>query len=165
MNSTNLLPAVVVGVVALRIYGRMRRNIGRQTLRPKRMMVRIVLYAVLTLVLAGFAVMNSRLLLGLLGGLALGAPLGWAGLRLTQFETTPEGSFYTPNPYIGGALSILLAGRLVYRLLVLSDISHTSTQPPALMQSPLTLCVFGLLAGYYMAYSIGILARSRTVAS
>jgi len=33
------------------------------------------------------------------------------------------------------------------------------------MQSALSLCVFGLLAGYYMAYYIGVLARSRTASS
>jgi len=166
MNSTNLLPAVVVGVVALRIYGRMRRNIGRQTLRPQRLLIRTAIYAVVTLALAVFAMMmNQRLLLGLGGGLALGVPLAFLGLSLTKFESTAEDRFYTPNPYIGGALTILLAGRLVYRLIVLSDISHNPTQPPALMQSPLTLCIFGLLAGYYIAYSIGVLARSRTVSS
>jgi len=166
VNSTNLLPVVVVGVVALRMYGRMRRNIGRQTLQPKRLVTRIVIYAVVTLALAVFAMtMNQRLLLGLGGGLALGVPLAFLGLSLTRFESTAEGRFYTPNPYIGGALTILLAGRLVYRLVVLSDISHNPTQPPALMQSPLTLCVFGLLAGYYIAYSIGVLARSRTVSA
>ena len=49
---------------------------------------------------------------GLAGGLALGVPLGLYGLHLTRFETTPEGRFYTPNPYMGVGLSMLLAGRV-----------------------------------------------------
>jgi hypothetical protein len=165
VNSTNLLPAVVVGVVALRMYGRMRRNIGRQTLRPQRLVVRTAIYAVVTLALAVFSLMNQRLLLGLGAGLAIGVPLAFLGLSLTKFESTPEGRFYTPNPYIGGALTILLAGRLVYRLIVLSNISQNAAQAPTLMHSALTLCVFGLLAGYYITYSIGVLARSRTVST
>jgi hypothetical protein len=165
VNSTNLLPAVVVGVVALRMYGRMRRNIGRQTLQPKRLVARVVIYAVVTLVLAVFSLVNQRLLLGLGAGLALVVPLAFLGLSLTKFESTADGRYYTPNPYVGGALTILLAGRLVYRLIVLSNVSQNPTQPPPLMHSALTLCVFGLLAGYYIAYSIGVLARSRTVSS
>ena len=31
----------------------------------------------------------------------MGVPLGLIGLRLTSFETTPEGRFYTSHPYIG----------------------------------------------------------------
>ncbi len=89
--------------------------------------------------------------------------LAFVGLKLTNFETTAQGRFYTPNPYIGTALTVLLAARLVYRLIVLSNSSQNPTQPPPLMQSSLTLCVFGILAGYYMAYYIGVLARSKTL--
>jgi hypothetical protein len=129
------------------------------------MMLRIAIYVVLTCVLAAFSVMNQRLLLGLAAGVALGVPLAFLGLSLTKFEAMPEGFFYTPNPYIGSALSFLLAARLVYRMLVLSNISTNPAQSPALMQSPLTLCVFGILAGYYVVFSIGVLARSRKASS
>jgi len=165
VNSTNLVPVVVVGVFALRMYGRMRRNIGRQTLRPNRLITRIIIYGVVTLLLAAFALLHQALLLGLGAGLALGVPLAFLGLSLTKFESTTEGRFYTPNPYMGGALTILLAGRLIYRLIVLSNSAQNSPQTPTLMHSALTLCVFGLLAGYYIAYSIGVLVRSRTASS
>jgi hypothetical protein len=101
------------------------------------------------------------LLLGLGVGLALGLPLAWVGFRLTQFESTPEGRFYTPNSTIGILLTILLVVRVAYRLMVLSPLSHDATQSPRLMQSPLSFFVFGLLAGYYMAYYTGVLMRSR----
>jgi hypothetical protein len=165
MTSPNFVPVVVGALVVWRIYGRMRRNFGRQPLQPKRLVVRIVIYAVLTCLIAVFSVMHPRLLLGLGAGLALGLPLAFVGLGLTKFEATAEGRFYTPNPYIGSALTILLAARVAYRLLVLSNISTDPAQPPALMHSPLTFCVFGLLAGYYVAYYIGVLTRSRKVSS
>ncbi|HUD49217.1 MAG TPA: hypothetical protein VMR33_20480 [Candidatus Baltobacteraceae bacterium] len=165
MTSPNFVPVVVGALVVWRIYSRMRRNIGRQPLRPKRLVTRIVVYAVLTCLIAVFSVMHPSLLLGLGGGLALGLPLAWVGLKLTQFEANAEGRFYTPNSYIGSALTILLAARLAYRLIALSNIAAAPAQPPALMHSPLTFCVFGLLAGYYMAYYLGVLARSRKVLS
>lgn len=165
MNSPNFVPVVVVSLVAWRIYGRMRRNIGRQALRPKRLVTGLVIYAVVICLIAVFSVMRLRLLLGLGGGLALGLPLAWVGLRLTKFEATPAGRFYTPNPYIGSALTVLLAARVIYRLMVFSSISNNPGQAPAPMQSPLTFCVFGILAGYYVAYYLGVLARSRKVSS
>jgi hypothetical protein len=157
MTSPNFVPVAIGALIAWRIFARMRRNIGRQPLQPKRMMTRIVIYGILTLLLAAFSVLYPRLLLGLGAGLALGVPLAFVGLKLTKFETTPEGRFYTPNPYIGSALTVLLAARLIYRLIVLSNISQNPTQSPPAMQSPLTLCVFGILAGYYVAYYIGVL--------
>jgi len=139
----------------------MRRNIGRQPLQPKRMITRIVIYACVTCLLLAFSLVYPRLLVGLGAGLALGVPLAFVGLKLTKFEATAAGRFYTPNPYIGSALTVLLAARLVYRLIILSTISQNPTQPPPLMQSSLTLCVFGILAGYYVAYYIGVLVRSK----
>jgi hypothetical protein len=163
MTSPNFVPVAVGALIAWRIFARMRRNIGRQPLQPKRMVTRIVIYGVLTLLLAAFSVLYPRVLLGLGGGLALGVPLALVGLKLTKFETTPQGRFYTPNPYIGTALTALLAARLVYRLIALSNLSQNPTQPPPVMQSSLTFCAFGILAGYYIAYYIGILVRSRTL--
>lgn len=43
------------------------------------------------------------------------AALGVYGLRLTRFERTPTGLFYTPNAHLGIALSLLLVLRLGYR--------------------------------------------------
>jgi hypothetical protein len=160
----NVVPIALFAIVAWRMFGRFRRNIGRQSLKPKRMISRIMIYAVLTLFLAAISlVLVARLTVfaGLIGGVLTGAGLGLYGLHLTRFETTPEGRFYTPNPYMGVGLSMLLVARLAYRLIVLSGTAGQSQTQPQLMQSPLTMFIFGLLAGYYMAYFTGVLIRSR----
>ena len=162
MTPNHLVPVAIVAVLAIRMYGRVRRNIGRQPLQRKRSIARIVIFAVLTCLLALYSLFFPRLLIGLGGGLALGVVLALVGLRLTRFEATPEGHFYTPNPYIGVALSVLLVGRVVYRLVLLSTTSDNPVQAPPLMQSSLSFLVLGLLFGYYMVYYIGLLRRSRT---
>ena len=56
------------------------------------------------------------------------------------------------------ALSLLLAGRLVYRYYVLGGMPGMGSQPPAPPgQSPLTFGLLALLIGYYVAYAIGLL--------
>ena len=162
MTADKLVPLAIVAVLAIRMYGRVRRNIGRQPLQPKRTIARIIIFAVLTCLLAVFCVFFPRLVIGLGGGLALGVLLALVGLRLTRFEALPQGHFYTPNPYIGVALSVLLVGRLVYRLLLFSATPDNPAQAPPLLQSSLSFLVFGLLAGYYMTYYIGLLMRSKT---
>jgi len=87
-----------------------------------------------------------------------GAVLGVFGTRHTKFENTPEGIFYTPNAHIGIALSVLFVGRVIYRIMFAYSLDP-SAQPggPNFGNNPLTLGIFGLLAGYYVTYAIGLI--------
>jgi uncharacterized membrane protein YdjX (TVP38/TMEM64 family) len=148
------------------MYVRLRRNIGRQALQPRRMTIRIVVLAVLTCALAGFSYLNLKLLVGLGFGLILGWPLAWVGLKTTKFETTAEGRFYTPNSTIGIALTVLFVGRIVYRVMVLVPAARNQAlQQPGAALSPLSFFAFGLLAGYYIAYYSGVLMRNRAMSA
>ena len=155
-------PIIFGGLIVWGLYRRVRRNIGQQKLRPVRSIISIVILAAVSVLFVGMAVQLQmpKLLLGIGGGMALGVPLGLLGLRLTKFETTEAGHFYTPDMRIGIALSLLFAGRMLYRFWVLGNISTASRQPQ-MLQSPLTFFIFGLVAGYYIVYHIGILVHAR----
>ena len=95
-----------------------------------------------------------------------GALLGVYGLGKTKFEGTPQGLFYTPNAHIGIALSLLFVGRVIYRMFVLYTADPYAQQSrPTSPYSPLTLGIFGLLAGYYVTYAIGPDALAVSVGS
>ena len=90
-----------------------------------------------------------------------GAFLAAVALRRTRFEPTPKGFFYTPYGPIGISLAALFVARLVYRLVEVYVIDTTATRGAGeFVQSPLTLAAFGLLAGYYFLFTVG-LARWR----
>jgi hypothetical protein len=94
-----------------------------------------------------------------------GAALGVFGISKTKFENTPQGLYYTPNAHLGIALSALLAARVIYRMVQVYSMGP-GAQPDMsdFTRSPLTLVVFGLLAGYYVAYAIGLIRwRARVV--
>lgn len=157
-----MAPIVVGGLIACwGIYRRARRSIGRQKLRPTRIIISLVIFSLVSIgfLAVSFYVHLPKLLLGIGGGLALGALLGFFGLRLTRFETTDEGHFYTPNTHIGVALSLLFAGRMIYRFWVLNDAATAGNHPPP-FQSPLTFFIFGLIAGYYIVYYIGLFVHT-----
>jgi hypothetical protein len=147
------------GLMAWSIYRRVRRNIGRQPLRPRRAITSITILSLVSVLIVGTSLQNINLLLGFGGGLVLGAVIGFVGLRLTKFETTDTGHFYTPNTHIGVALSVLFVGRLLYGQWMRHG-ALTSSGQPQLFQSPLTLFIFGLTVGYYIVYQIGILIHN-----
>ena len=83
------------------------------------------------------------------------------GLRRTKFEATRAGLFYTPNAHLGLALSALFLARIAYRIVevyVLTPLVPRGTAE--FMGSSATVIAFGLLAGYYLGYAVG-LARWR----
>jgi hypothetical protein len=159
--ATSIAPFLLFPLVALSLYRRFRQNFGRQLVRPRRMMLRAALMAVVTL---GFAVLMF-VLPGLgsaaIGGVALGAALGLVGLGLTAFESGPQGRYYTPNPYLGLALSSVLLARIGYRYFVLMPGGQPLAGAPQPFGSPLTIAMFGALIGYYLCYSVGVLVRTR----
>jgi Protein of unknown function (DUF1453) len=140
------------------MYSRVRRMVGRQRLSRVRPWISVVLFPVLVALLAFVSRQYPAALSWLAGGLVIGVLLAVYGLRLTRFERTAQGLFYTPNPYLGVALSFLLVGRILYRIVEIyesgapsaADLSHFA-------RSPATLAIFGVLAGYYVAYAIGLL--------
>jgi hypothetical protein len=120
--------------------------------------VSVCLFPALVLLFAFLSREHPVTLAALAGGLSAGALLAVYGLRLTRFERAPEGLFYTPNAYLGVALSLLLVGRVLYRLAqVYSGDVLTAVASSDFVRSPATLAIFGTLAGYYVAYAAGLL--------
>lgn len=159
----NMLPALMIPVMALAVYRRVRGNFGPQPIRRKRMIARIVIFTVLAGLLALTGLYNPMLPVGLAAGIAGGAALGMAGLRLTRFDQNERGvDVYIPNPWIGGALTVLLLGRLAWRFLAVMPQMQDpamATHAPPMGNSPLTLAVFGLMVGYYLVYYAGLLVH------
>lgn len=165
MTAAQVVPALVVPFVAWRVYVRFKRNVGRQPFRPRKLKARVFFFSVITALFL-FAVMgNLPVLGGLVGGLVAGALLAQLGLKLTRFELTSEGEFYIPNTAIGVGLTLLLVGRIVYRIIAVVVSPSLNGAPPAgMFQSPLTLVVFGLSAGYFIAYNLGLVLRGTKIA-
>lgn len=161
-STPSLVPALVLPYLAWRVYRRFHRNVGRQLVHTGRLVWGIVVFGAVSALLLFFCLFSSRMLAGVGSGLALGAVLALIGLRLTKFEVgQPKPHYYTPNTYIGVALSLLLLGRVLYRMsLGYFSGSTAVSSSPALMQSPLTMFIIGLTAGYYITFNSGVLIRS-----
>jgi hypothetical protein len=162
-----IIPTLLVPLIAYRIYRRVRSNFGRQPIQPRRMLVRVILFAAIGSLLMWMAVHSVALFATATAGIALGGGLAALGLRLTQWHTDETGTHYTPNAYLGIAITALLLGRITYRLVSMSS-TMGAVAPTGdgflatYQQSPLTLGIVTLTIGYYLVYFTGLLIVART---
>ena len=162
--ATFLIPAGIAALVGWRVYSRIKRMVGRQRLSNVRPWVTLCVFPLLVALLLFASASHTLAALALVAGVLAGAALGWYGLRLTKFEQTPLGLFYTPSAHLGIALSLLLVARIGYRAVYLYFVPEAILEGSSVfVRSPLTLLIFGTLAGYYIAYAVGLLLWRRRV--
>ncbi len=161
MTSSQLVPTLLVPFIVWRVYSRVRRNIGRQPYRSRRLLGSAIFFSIVTALLALMATPHHAALGALAGGLLVAVALGAVSLKLTTWENSAAGEFYTPNRTIGLAVTLLFIGRLVYRVVTLTAAPAADGPPPAMFQSPLTFFIFGITAGYYITYYLGLYIRGR----
>ena len=157
LNPSTVTLLVLVPLIVWRMYSRFRRMVGRQRLSRVRPWITLTIFPALILFIGLATLSHPQRLLWLAAGLLAGALLGVFGLGKTRFEPTPQGLFYTPNAHLGVALSLLFVARIAYRFIEIYAIDPTVPHGmDDFARSPLTLAVFGLLAGYYVAYAVGL---------
>ena len=140
-------------------YRRIRRHFGWQPWRPRRTVVRIVLLAVVVALLGLAALYLPHVAPGMLAGAVAGAALGVFALRHTRFGARDGQPGYTPNPWIGGALSLLLVARLAWRWY--DGAFSQGMASGAGNASPLTLSLAAALVCYGLVQAIGLNLRMR----
>lgn len=156
-DSSSILLTVAIGVfIGWRVYSRARRMVGRQELSRVRPWITVMAFSILALLLLLNSLTQLGNALALITGMVVGTALGLLGLRLTTFENTSVGHFYTPNAHLGIALSLLMLGRVGYRFVQQYSMAG-SLGASHFVTSPVTLFIFGTLAGYYVSYAIGLL--------
>jgi hypothetical protein len=143
------------------MYSRIKRLTTRQRSRTWRHRTTLVFFPLLLALLTAGAMAAPMALAGLAAGLALGIPLGMLALSKTVFERVGDQFYFTPHAPIGMAVALLFMGRMAYR--AYEFYAHGAFTQHDFVRSPLTLLIFGILAGYYMTYAVGLLRwRKRT---
>jgi uncharacterized membrane protein len=165
MLTTPMVAAVLVPLVLWRVYSRIRRLTSRQRSKTWRHRTTLVFFPLLVLALGTFAIGtgNAIALAGLAAGLPVGAVLGRIATGKTRFEQVGGAFYFTPHAPIGLLVAALFMGRMAWRayeFYALGSFAHHE-----FVTSPLTLVIFGVLAGYYMSYAFGLLAWRKRTAS
>jgi hypothetical protein len=156
LSPTTLTFAILIPLLLWRMYSRFRRMVGRQRLSRVRPWITLTIFPLIVAMLALAALAHPERLAILAVALVAGLALARFGLAKTVFEPTREGLYYTPNAHLGIALSLLFVGRILYRFVEIYTMGVPQAGAQDFARSPLTLAVFGLLAGYYVGYAIGL---------
>ena len=167
LSPSTLSPLLLTAAVAFAYYRRIRRQFGRQSYQAKRSMVRTGLLGVATagLLFAAVALPVAGIGLAIGAGLTVGTALGVLALRHTRIETSEGTRWYTPNPWIGGALSLLLIARLAWRF-GHGPLAGAGAAAPAMQNaSPLTLGIAATLVAYYLTNGAGLAWKMRSLAA
>jgi hypothetical protein len=168
---SRIFPYVVAGLAVLLIYRRFRRSFGRQRIRPGRMRLRMILLTLVGCSLMPLALQSSQFLLAEIVGAAAGAALAVWGAQRTRYQALGGQLYYVPHTYTGIAVSLLLVGRLVYRLVewysmkrsIPSGMIGDPLSSPVMARSPLTIGLLFAVVGYYVCYFSVILWRSKRI--
>lgn len=165
--STTTTLIVLLPLLAWRLRARYKRLIGRQRTNKYRPWIVMGIYTAL-LGLVGWACRGQwHALLALAGGLGAGWLLSRWAWRQTRLEPTRQGLYYTPHTHLGVALLLLFAARIAWRIVEIAWLQPEA--PPGLhafVASPLTMAVFGLMAGHNTGYAMALFRwRQRVLAA
>ena len=162
---STLSPLLLTAAIGFAYVRRIRRSFGRQPYHPARTHVRLALLALAFagLVFAAVTLPINGIALAVAAGLLVGAALGVFGVMHTRIEAADGARWYTPNPWIGGALSLLLVGRLAWRF------GHGAfaggAGQAAQNANPLTLGIAATLVAFYLVNGAGVAWRMRGLAT
>jgi Na+/proline symporter len=157
MSITTLALIVLMPVLVWRIYSRLKKQMTRTRSIMSRHYTGVLVFGALLLVPLASLAHRPYALVALVGGGAMGILLGLYGLRRTRFEDTDEGYYFTPDQRLGVLVGMVLVARIIY-LGIEIYLNQGSNQPnPRFSDSPVTMYCLGLTAGYFAAYSAGLM--------
>lgn len=161
LSITTLALLVLTPLLVWRVYNRIKARMARQRSIVSRHYTGVLVFGALVIVPAAQLLDNpynlGALVVGALGGIAYGV---W-GLKLTRFEDTPQGYFFTPNARLGIVMAMIFVARVLYIGVEIYANQGKGIPAPKLTDSPLTMLCVGLTAGYFGYYSAGLLRWRR----
>jgi hypothetical protein len=157
MNLTTLALLVLTPLLVWRVYSRLKTQMGRQRSIVSRHWTGVLVFTAMIAVPAS-ELMDRPLPLAALGaGTLAGIAYAAWGLRLTRFEDTSEGYFFTPNARLGIVVAMLLVARVLY--IGVEMYANQGSGVPVLRftDSPLTMLIVGVTGAYFATYSAALL--------
>lgn len=161
LTVTTLALLVLTPLLVWRVYTRIKSRMARQRSIVSRHYTGVLVFGAMILVPAAQLLGNPFNLGALLAGAAGGIGYAVWGLRLTRFEDTDQGYWFTPNARLGIVIAMILVARLLYIGVEIYANQGKDIPVQQFTDSPLTMLCVGVTAGYFGWYSVGLLRWRR----
>ncbi|WP_276352559.1 CcdC protein domain-containing protein [Cohnella caldifontis] len=168
MHATYAQFAIPALIILWVVYRRIRRTVGSQPFEPRRLRVRIGIFAVVGLLLLELGLQHPMIWAGDAAGTAAGCILAAFAIRHTQFERREAGLYYRTHTGIQLAVVALLLIRVVVRFANMGTYAPSPTADPgnqvpmqAFAGDPWTSGIFFVLVAFYVAYYLYILRQGK----
>lgn len=163
MQITTIALIILAPLLVWRIYSRLKTQMARQRSIMSRHYTGLLVFAAMIVVPLSETLARPLSLAALAGGALAGIALGVTGLRLTRFEDTEQGYYFTPYERLGMAMALVLVARVLYIGVDIYLNKGTGIPAPHFTESPLTMLCVGLTGGYFGTYSAGLLRWRRAL--
>lgn len=157
MDLTTIALLLLTPVLVWRVYARLKARMQRQRSILSRHYTGLLVFAAMVAVPVSELAGRTPQLAALLGGALAGVALGVYGLRVTHFETTDQGYYFTPNARLGILVAMVLVARVLYLGVDIYMNKGSGLPNPRFTDSVLTMLCVGLTAGYFATYSAGLM--------
>ncbi|WP_367015735.1 sporulation protein [Priestia koreensis] len=150
-------------IIAFILYRRIKRSIGFQLFKTRRLFIRAILFSVIAvLLLINSAVHPISYLydaIGIVGGIIL---LSYAQ-KHSQLEMRENLLYYRTHIWIESIVLLLFLSRFLYRFIQIMKIDPETqaSYGKHFASDPLTMIVFFLLATYYIGYNLYIYGKGK----
>jgi hypothetical protein len=145
---------------------RIKRSIGFQKFSQPRLIVRIVLLSLVTIVFLVTAALHPLSYFSDFGGALLGLALLYWSVQHSVFELRGTDYFYRTNIWIEIIVVVLFLSRFLYRISIFYEfMSVRATTPEELksrlnsLRDPVTGGLIFILFAYYIGYSFFVLRK------
>ncbi len=157
LSITTVVLLLLGPVLVWRVYSRIKTQMQRQRSIMQRHYTGLGVFTAMAVVPASQFVTQPAALAWLLTGVAGGIAWSVWGLKLTRFESTAEGYFFTPNPRVGLVIAMLFVAGLMYIGFEIYANQGSGQATPKVTDYAFFLPSLGLVAGYFATYSAGLL--------
>ena len=165
-----LVILVFVALIPVALVQRYRLGTARQRARGWLAAINLVGLALSSVMFLLTAALTTIWLPGALtytvAGLATGGVLGATGLWLTRWEPAADSLHYTPNRWLVLAITLVVAGRLLFGFWRAWQTWHAGVDDAAWVAAAgvaKSMAAGAIVLGYYFVYSFGVRSRLRRV--
>lgn len=173
MNIQFLVILLLIAFIGYRMYQRVRRTFVWQELKPGKLRFKTILFSVIGTIFFAegvFLAGGGQQAIGLLSslaGIAFGVVLAYYSAGTTNFERRGASVFYRANAWIGGFVTVLFLGRLIYRFygLLQPGGDPSSMTWSERMGGTGNAWMSGLILimfAYYVTYNLLLMRKQRT---